>query len=724
MPIATRVGAGAEPTGEAPPSEAADRVPDPGDVADPDEHLEGSLGPAATTGAAVFAVLALVQAFAVQPPAVFPVVALSGATALGLGLLGWVDLRGELPTHLTRPAITAGLGLGLLNAIALAIVRPYPEATFAFALVAIVAGLLLVSRTWLAGVLAADVVAWAWIAIRSPPAPGWIWWAPVVLVASLALAILASQLLRRLRGSLRHRETELDRYKTRLDEARRRAEDARRTRSRFLANVTNDVRGPVAAIVGRTHDLRAGDVTPDVAEGLTQIEAQARRLVRLFDEMLDLALAETRQLTVREEGFDLDRVVQQSLDTVTGRAREAGLEVGYRLDADVPPVIRTDPHRLKQVLGHLLSNAVTYTEEGRVDLQVGVAQREPLVLRFDVQDTGPGIPEDRQEEIFDPFTRGPHPDDVDGTGLGLALCREVVDLLGGEIDLKSTPGEGSTVAFAIPVEEVEPERAQPEDEPVLLAGRGAWIVGSEGFPAPALRKRGLDVETMPGVGFVEDSLDARAPPSLLVLDLLTIQAPEDFLAERVRSWQERGTPVLVSKPPEQDLPELTDLVGPEHVFTPSVSAKTLHEALISALRGTESVAPTIDAGLGDRHPLSILLVEDSPTNRQLLVSLVSRLGYDPEAVGSGEEALRALDAETFDLVFVDLSLPGIDGDELARRIRADHDTKPRIVALTGHDNPETRQQAEEAGVDAYLTKPVDLADLETQIEATPTAGEG
>jgi signal transduction histidine kinase/CheY-like chemotaxis protein len=692
--------------------------------ADPiDEELTATLVDelprAAIVGALIFGLLALAEALFVAAPAVYPVVALSSSTSVALATLAWHAREGNLAPAHVRPAIAAGLGLSLLNAIGLAAIRPYPEATFAFALVALAGGLLLYSPRWLAGLLVADAIAWIGVALLAPVAPGWIWWAPFVLLASFGIALVTQGIRRRHHQALRDRDQRIEELEREIREVRETADDVRRGRSQLLADISHEVRTPACAIIGRAHDLRAGDVDPEQAEDLASIEGTARHLVRLFDDIMDIALAETGELSVEEEACQLERVLHQSLDMVSQQARDEGLDLTSSVADDVPEVVRLDPHRLQQVLGNLLSNAVKFTDEGSVEVRASRQQADPLVLRFEVEDTGIGIPEEGRETLFTPFGQLEGSPEREGTGLGLAICRRIVEMLGGEIDVASTPGEGSTFAFTLPAEEADPTQITAGGEGVRLSGREAWMVGSEGFPAPPLERWGISVETMAGTGVVEEALETGRRPALIVLDLLSLEAPEAFLAQRVRAWRDRGIPVLISKEPGHVLGDLADTAGPGRVFTPSIPEKKLHEAVTASLREGGSGAPDVDTELGQRHPLSILVVEDSPVNRRLIASLIDRLGYEPDAAGSAEEALELVQDARYDLVFVDLGLPGFQGDELARRIHEHQGDGPRLVALTGHTDEDTRQQAEAAGIDAYLAKPAEAEDVVAQIEMTP-----
>lgn len=688
------------------------------------EIVGENLEVAAAAGTGLFVFFALVHPFFFDPPALWALIALSLTTAIVNGTLWWLSREDRLRDDLAQPAIVFGLFMILLHTFGVARLQAAPETTAWFGLIVLAGGLLLLAWRWYAVLVVATLATWASVVVVLPDGGAWAFHAAFVLVSAIVLGSVTMWTRRRTFRDLIDRERRLRRVNEEIDRARQKAEKAERMQARFIANVSHDVRTPVSAIVAQVDELRGDHIDAEAREGLATIERSAQHLVRLIEDILDISRAEAGQLSLREEAFPIERVLQESLDMVAHRAREKGLETGIDVGDDVPRVVRGDAHRLQQVLGNLLANAVTFTLEGGVRLAVRCERREPLVLRFEVQDTGIGIPEERQGELFRPFSRIEPDPGTEGTGLGLAICKRLVEAMQGEIGVESTPGEGSTFWFTLPLAGADDADRRAAEGSVRLAGRTAWLVGSEGFPASELERWGLHVETMGGIGFVEEALADDRRPSLIVLDLVTIQAPESFLAERVRAWRARSIPVFVAKGEGQVLDELDDAAGPGTVITPSISEEELRETVLAALRtaGSTSAASRTDPELARRHPLDVLVVEDSPVNRRLLVQLLEGMGYEPATAGTGREALDRLSEQETDLVFLDLGLPDVSGEEVASRIEAEHpDT--RVVALTGYTDDETRGKTEAAGVEAYVTKPVDVEDVIEQLEATPARGE-
>lgn len=567
-----------------------------------------TLSTAAAAGTILYIVFTVAHPFYFDPPALFAMVALGSSTAVTLGALWVLARRERVPEDLAQPLIAVGLSLALLNTVALSALRRSPEMTFWFALLAMAGGLLFLSWNWFTAFVSIDVFSWLWVAIQSPPDPGWSEFAPFVMLSAIALASFTIASRRRIYHDVLSREFKLRQINQQLDRARKHAEAAEQTQSQFLANVSHDVRNPLSAIIGETELLQASDPDPEQEESLETIEASARHLLHLIDDILDMTKVEAGQLSVEEEPFQLERVLEETLEMVQGRAEDKGLTLERTVADDVPEAVTTDPHRLQQILGNLVTNAVKFTEEGEVRVQVTVERSDPLELRFEVTDTGSGIPEDRQEDLFQPFIQLDRrsPQEEEGTGLGLAICNRLVDLLGGEIGVESTVGEGSTFWFTLPC-----QQARTED------------VESPG----------------PAAGDSEGEGDARLDPTM-----------------------------------------------------------------------------------GQRHPLDVLVVEDDPISRRVLQRILERLGYEPDLAEDGQRALNMLLQGGYDLALVDLQIPEVDGFEVARRVREEgpEDDQPRIVALTGRTDTEATEEASEAGMDAHVTKPVDVAKVLELLEATPS----
>lgn len=713
-------------TTEPAPGSSADGAPAPESYEQRFDAFVGrTLETAAAAGALLFLFFALLHPLLFDPPASYALAVVALATAAVAGTVWWWTRGRRLSPGGAHAAITVGLGAILIHTVAAAGARPAPEMTFWFALVGLAAGVLVLSWRWFGALVAGVVVAWGFVAWRAPPDPGWLLHGPFVLLASIVLGGVTLASRRRIYRDLVDREESMRQANRELDQARWKAERAENLQARFLANVSHDVRTPASAIIEEARHLRADATDEDEREQLAMIEDHARHLVRLFDDILDVSMAEAGQLSIRDEAFPLERLVRQSLDTVATQAEEKGLEIALGIRDGVPAIVRTDPHRLRQILTNLLSNAVKFTPEGSVEVTAEVEGREPLLLRFEVEDTGIGIPEERQEELFRAFSRIEAAPDVEGTGLGLAICKRLTKLLGGEIGVESREGEGSTFWFTLPVEAASPGEIEETSGPVRLSGRTAWLVGTEGAPASRLDLLGFQVERMAGIGIVEQALADDRRPSLIVLDLLTIRAPEDFLAERVRSWRGQDVPVILTKAPGTEIAELEEIPGPGAVITPSLAEEELREIVSRCLReagGSSPLSVSLDPGMAERHPLSILVVEDSPVNRRLLRGTLERLGYEPDGAADAEEALERVGEREYDLVFLDLGLPGMSGLELAQRVRRELEDPPRIVALTGYTDEETTEKARQVGLAAHLAKPVDLQDVVDQLEQTPSGG--
>jgi CheY-like chemotaxis protein/anti-sigma regulatory factor (Ser/Thr protein kinase) len=397
------------------------------------------------------------------------------------------------------------------------------------------------------------------------------------------------------------------------------------------------------------------------------------------------------------------------------------LELQVAVEESILGTWSTDPTRLRQVLFNLAGNAVKYTMHGSVEIRAlacaDQAGHEMLEIR--VSDSGPGIAEDERELIFEQFRRGR--DEVsrgqEGLGLGLALCRDIAALLGGSLSVESTVSVGSVFTFKMPIERAQVSRSRRAP----LSGRTALVVGlSEGVRrrvASHLEGMGFDVETA-GDGFMalgaaERTAYQHGTLDLLVLDAALVGLPADVLLVRLQANRsfERTRTVLVSNGPLAGSVEgRADLV-----VSHPVEASDLDRAVGSLFESTSALQEVYPRAPASPR-LRILVVEDNRINQALFLDVLNRSNFSAFAASSGEEAVQAAERGGFDLILMDVQMPGIDGTEATRRIRA-MDTQRRIpiVGLTAHSGAVMRKRCLDAGMDLVLHKPVDLSRLPLRI---------
>jgi two-component system sensor histidine kinase BarA len=513
-----------------------------------------------------------------------------------------------------------------------------------------------------------------------------------------------------------------------LEEARRQAEAASRTKSLFLANMSHEIRSPMTGITGFLQLLGKTQLDVGQLDYLRTINISAESLLRIIDDILDMSKIEAGKLRIEQVDFDLRQVLEDVLVLLAPEAREKGLELTYAVSADMPPRLTGDPGRIKQVLTNLVSNAVKFTHEGeiRINCTVNPGHGDDLNVGISVTDTGIGIPEAEQRSVFDIFTQTDNGTAkvYRGTGLGLSISTSLVELMGGEIGLESAPGQGSRFWFALPMKQPAGESAEPAVNG-LLQGLQVMVFS----PSDALRRYLVDQLAASGgsahaFGDVDDALAGLAaatsrgqPYVVAVLDT----AHDNELLERIMAGltgerQRPALPVIL----------LEDTAGP---FAPDIlrnratailrkplRASVLVDTLLAARGGPAVVAgeavpaPALmrkdRLGVGGR--LRVLVADDNEINRRFLVALLSRTGVVADEADNGVDAITLWEKNRYDMILMDVHMPGIDGRAAAARMCAlegERDHTP-IIAVTADVFHKADTDRDNTCFDDYLHKPV------------------